>query len=82
MKQDFCDFCGDIKNCNPAEKHHPVTLRNLLVDAGIIEDTYEAWNEWIGTSRPEVPQFKGLPLNTIWNVGGKFMLAKYVRSIL
>jgi len=77
----ICDFCNEIENCNP-ELHHPVQLRILLVDANIIEDTYEAWNEWLITPIPEAKILCDYSPNEIWNMGGKFVLAKYVRSIL
>lgn len=81
---DSCLYCGD-EPCD-LELHNPRRVRDLLIDAGIIDESDEQWNAWLTTPIGENAKgrFSGLekvsPLD-LYNIHFRGMIA-YARSIL
>lgn len=42
-----CQYCGN-EPCD-LENHNPRYLRDLLIDAGILDESEEQWNKWLGS---------------------------------
>lgn len=81
--EEICDWCGLYEDCD-SKRHNKDHLRNLLVDAGVIEDTNKAFQIWWTTQHHKEDKEKvmmGYDPHTVYGVYPK-KVAKFVRSIL
>lgn len=85
-EKEVCAFCGPYEDCD-IEKHTPKRIRDLLVDANIIEDTETAWNKWLdkkpSSKYKEADKYMyGHEPRIVVNAGLLGNVAKWVRTIL
>lgn len=85
VKEGVCGFCGKYETCS-GKRHTQGHLRDLLVDAGIIEDTDAAFTAWWMDGKKHKQTDKdnlllGHSVTVVWPIY-RNRVAYFVRSIL